>query len=201
MRRHLSDPFVKAAQREGYASRAAYKLLAIQKKDRIFKKGMTVVDLGAAPGGWSQVASHCVGEKGRVVAIDMLPMDVPAGVEFIQGDFNDEAVIAALLEKAPRADVIISDMSPNLSGKKSIDLPRTLHLLELALDCVEKILKPNGVFLFKAFQGPGLESFIQQVKLSFLEVKYRKPEASRSTSKEVYVFASGFRGKRRKSEV
>src|SRR3990167_10880255 len=132
LRRHLTDPFVKAAKREGYASRAAFKLLGIQEKDKIFKRGMTVIDLGSAPGGWSQVASQCVGDRGRVIAIDLLPMDVPAGVEFIQGDFNDELVLQALyaMLDTQTVDVIISDMAPNLSGQKSIDLPRMIHLLE-----------------------------------------------------------------------
>lgn len=194
LRRHLTDPFVKAAKREGYASRAAYKLLAIQEKDKIFKKGMTVVDLGSAPGGWSQVASQCVGENGCVIALDLLPMDVPVGVTFIQGDFNDEAVLNELLSslKGKKADIIISDMAPNLTGQKSVDLPRSIQLLELALDLTGRILKPNGAFLFKAFQGAGLEEFIRCVKLQFSQVRYKKPSASRSESTEVYVLATGF---------
>jgi len=197
LRRHLTDPFVKEAQRLGYASRAAFKLLGIQKKDKIFKPGMTVVDLGAAPGGWSQVATECVGDRGRVIAIDILPMTTIPDVTFIQGDFNDIAVLDQLLLTldGKLVDVIISDMAPNLSGQKSIDLPRSIHLLELALDCAEKILKPGGTFLFKAFQGPGLEAFIQIVKSHFTAVKYRKPDASRSESKEIYVLAIGFRGR------
>lgn len=195
MRRHLTDPFVKEAKRQGYASRAAFKLLALQEKDHIFKKGMTVVDLGSAPGGWSQVAMQSIGDHGRVVAIDLLPMDVPAGVTFIQGDFNDDAVLdqlmAALEEK--EVDIIISDMAPNFSGQKSVDLPRTIHLLELALDCAEKILKKNGTFLFKAFNGSGLEEFVQSVKSRFSQVRYKKPAASRAESTEVYVLATGFK--------
>lgn len=195
IRRHLTDPFVKEAKRLGYASRAAFKLLAIQKKDKIFKPGMCVLDLGSAPGGWSQVASDCVGAHGRVIAIDILPMTTIPDVIFIQGDFNDMEVLDQLMLTldGKLLDVIVSDMAPNLSGQKSIDLPRSIHLLELALDCAEKVLKPGGTFLFKAFQGPGLEAFVKTVKLHFSEVKYRKPEASRSESKEVYVLANGFR--------
>lgn len=195
MRRHLTDPFVKAAQREGYASRAAYKLLAIQEKDKIFKPGMMVVDLGAAPGGWSQVAMQSMNDRGHVIAIDLLPMDVPAGVTFIQGDFNDQVILDQLITElqGQRVDVIISDMAPNLSGQKSVDLPKTIHLLELALDCADNILKKNGTFLFKAFQGAGLEEFVKSVKTRFSQVKYRKPAASRPESTEVYVLATGFR--------
>lgn len=192
--RHINDPFVKEAQRLGYASRAAFKLLAIQEKDKIFKSGMTVVDLGAAPGGWSQVASDCLGERGRIIAIDLLPMGSIPDVTFIQGDFNDTDVLNQLISTldGKLVDVIISDMAPNLSGQKSIDLPRSIHLIELALDCCEKILKPRGTLLFKAFQGPGLEELIRGVKTRFSQVKYRKPDASRSESKEVYVLAVGY---------
>ena len=195
LRRHLTDPFVKEAKRQGYASRAAFKLLSIQEKDKIFKSGMTVVDLGASPGGWSQVAAKCVGDRGKVIAVDLLPMDVPAGVEFILGDFNDQAVLDQLMAAldGKYVDIIISDLAPNLSGQKSIDLPRSIHLLELALDCASKILKPKGAFLFKAFQGAGLDVFVQSVKSQFSQVKYRKPGASRSESREVYVLATGFR--------
>lgn len=196
LRRHLTDPFVKEAQRQGYASRAAFKLLDIQEKDKIFKKNMTVVDLGSSPGGWSQVAMQCIGDRGRVVAIDLLPMDVPAGVTFIQGDFNDEAILQQLFDamNGQLADIIISDMAPNLSGQKSVDLPRTINLLELALDCVEKLLKKDGTFLFKAFNGVGLEEFVRSVKTRFSQVKYKKPAASRAESTEVYVLATGFVG-------
>ena len=194
LRRHLTDPFVKAAKQQGYASRAAFKLLGIQEKDKIFKPGMIVIDLGSAPAGWSQVASQCVGDRGRVIAVDLLRMDVPAGVTFIQGDFNDESVLNDLFSalNGKKADIIISDMAPNLTGQKSVDLPRSIQLLESALDCAAKILKPGGSFLFKAFQGAGLEEYIRCVKLQFTQVKYRKPDASRSESTEVYVLATGF---------
>lgn len=195
LRRHVTDHYVKEAQRLGYASRAAFKLLDLQRKDKLFKPGMTVVDLGAAPGGWSQVVSQCMGGRGRLIALDILPMNVIPDVTFIQGDFNDQEVLDHLLStlNGDLVDIIISDMLPNLSGQKSIDLPRSIHLLELALDCASRILKPGGVFLFKAFQGPGLEEFVRSVKSHFAEVKYRKPEASRSESKEIYVLAKGFR--------
>lgn len=191
LRRHVNDHFVKEAKRQGYASRAAFKLLELQKKEKFFKPGMTVVDLGAAPGGWSQVAVDYVGEKGRVIAIDILLMTTIPDVTFIQGDFQDHAVLDQLmvLLNDQKVDVIISDMSPNLSGQKSIDMPRSIHLLELALDCAGKILKPSGTFLFKAFNGPGLEDFVRSVKLHFSQVKYKKPKASRSASKEIYVLA------------
>ncbi len=195
LRRHVTDPYVKEAQRLGYASRAAFKLLEMQKKDKLFKPGMTVVDLGAAPGGWSQVVSQCIGGRGRLIALDILPMNVIPDVTFIQGDFNDQEVLDQLLStlNGDLVDILISDMLPNMSGQKSIDMPRSIHLLELALDCAGKILKPGGTFLFKAFQGPGFEEFVRSVKTHFAEVKYRKPGASRSESKEIYVLAKGFR--------
>ncbi|OGT25855.1 MAG: 23S rRNA methyltransferase [Gammaproteobacteria bacterium RIFCSPLOWO2_02_FULL_42_14] len=191
--RHVSDPFVKKAQREGYVSRAAYKLLLLQEKDRLFKSGMTVIDLGAAPGGWSQVAKKFVGDHGKIIAVDLLPLEITTDI-FIQGDFNDDATLqkltAALHDQ--RADVLISDMAPNLTGQKSIDMPRSIHLLELALDCANQVLKPKGTFLFKAFHGAGLEIFVKTLKLHFKVVKYRKPEASRAESAEVYVLALDF---------
>ncbi|HLB56572.1 MAG TPA: SAM-dependent methyltransferase [Coxiellaceae bacterium] len=198
LRRHVTDPFVKEAKRQGYVSRSAFKLLAIQEKDKIFKSGMTVVDLGAAPGGWLQITSQCIGDRGKIIAVDLLPLEImPPQVTFIQGDFNDEIIlnqlIAALDQK--KADVIISDIAPNLTGQSCIDLPRSIHLLELALDCAEKILKPGGTLLFKAFQGEGLEAFLKEVKSAFKQVKYRKPDASRSESKELYVLAIGFQGR------
>lgn len=190
----MNDPYVKEAQRWGYASRAAFKLLAIHEKEKLFKSGMTVVDLGAAPGSWSQVAQHCVGDRGRVIAIDLLPMNTIPGVTFIQGDFNDAHILNQLLSRLDdqQVDIIMSDMAPNLSGHACIDLPRSIHLLELALDCASKILKPGGSLLCKAFQGAGLEAFVSGVKSVFSQVKYRKPPASRSESKEVYVVAVGF---------
>ena len=195
LKRHVRDPFVHAAKREGYASRAAFKLLGIQQKDLIFKSGMVVLDLGAAPGGWSQVARECVGKKGRVIAIDLFPVLPIPEVTVIQGDLNDPAIMNELIQilHDQPIDVILSDMAPNLSGQSSIDMPRSIHLVELALDCAEKTLRPGGTLLFKAFQGAGLDTFIQSVKTRFSQVKYRKPEASRSESNEIYVLALGFR--------
>lgn len=192
--RHINDPYVKEAQRLGYASRAAFKLLSIQQQDKIFTPGMTVVDLGAAPGGWSQVARECIGKNGHVIAIDLLPMQSISGVTFIQGDFNDDIVLEKLKLAlgGKKADVVISDMSPNLSGQKAIDLPRSLHLLECALDCARQVLKPGGHLLLKVFQGVGLDAFVRDLKTHFTTVKYRKPSASRSESAERYVLAIDF---------
>lgn len=196
LRRHLTDPFVKEAKKQGYASRAAFKLLAIQEKDKIFKPGMTVVDLGAAPGGWLQVESQCVGVRGHIIAIDILPLEImPPQVTFIQGDFHHQEVLDQLYATVgeKKVDVIVSDMAPNFSGQTCVDLPRSIYLLELALDAAPHILKPGGTFLFKAFQGEGIEAFLKTVKAVFKQVKYRKPEASRAESKEIYVLALGFK--------
>ena len=191
--RHINDPFVQEAQRLGYLSRAVFKLKEIQEKEKIIKPGMVVIDLGAAPGGWSQIASQYVGKKGRVIAVDILPVANLPGVDVIQGDFNDQAVLDEVMAVANGpVDIIISDMAPNLSGQKSIDMPRSVHLQELALDCAERLLKPSGTLLTKAFQGAGLESYVRSLKLAFSCVKYRKPSASRPESKEVYILATGF---------
>ena len=195
LKEHFSDQYVKKAQAKGYVSRAAYKLLALQEKDCLFKPGMTVVDLGAAPGGWSQVARELVGDKGTVIALDILPMDAVSGVQFIQGDFREKAVLQALLRILgdQKADVIISDMAPNLSGNKSIDQPRSMYLVELAWDCAQQILRPGGHFLTKVFQGAGVDKFIQDLKLGFDVVRSRKPDASRSRSREFYLLCKGLR--------
>ena len=196
IKRHINDPFVQEAQRLGYLSRATFKLLEIQKKDHILKPGMTVIDLGAAPGGWSQIASELVGNKGRIIAVDLLPVAELPGVTVIQGDFNEQSVLNQLLEAANGlVDVIISDMAPNLSGQRSIDMPRSIHLLELALDCAHQTLKPGGTLLMKAFHGSGLDQFLETLKKDFGLVKFRKPEASRPKSTEVYVLATDFHGK------
>ena len=191
---HFSDHYVKKAQSEGYVSRAAYKLLAMHEKDRLIKPGMTVVDLGAAPGGWSQVAAELVGNRGRVIALDILPMTPPSGVEFIQGDFREKTVLEALLRRLgdDPVDVVISDMAPNLSGNKTIDQPRSMYLAELALECAIKILKPQGDFLTKVFHGSGSEDYIKLVKRHFSKVKSRKPDASRDRSREFYLLGKDF---------
>lgn len=196
LKEHFDDIYVKRSKELGYRSRASFKLLEIQKKDRLFKPGMSVVDLGAAPGGWSQVAAELVGSKGKVLASDLLAMDPLHGVNFVKGDFTETSVFEEILSRlgGEAADLVISDMAPNLSGVKDIDQPRVMCLAELALDMAQTILKPGGCFLVKVFQGEGYETFLQQIKGSFVSVKARKPNASRARSREVYLLARGFRG-------
>ncbi len=196
LREHFDDPFVKKAQFEGRRSRATFKLDEIDLKDKLFKKGGCVVDLGAAPGGWSELAIERVGDEGRVFALDILPMDAIAGVEFIQGDFREEAVMDQLLNlmKGARADLVLSDMAPNISGMSSVDQPRAMYLVELALDLARQVLKKNGAFLVKIFQGEGFDPYLAEVRRLFTTVKIRKPEASRARSREVYILALGFKG-------
>lgn len=207
LREHFSDEYVKKSKDEGYPSRAAYKLLEIQQKDRLIKPGMIVVDLGAAPGGWSMVAAELVGEKGAVIALDILPMAPQAGVEFIQGDFTEQETLDNLLKlvaersKKGLVDLVISDIAPNITGQKSVDQPRALHLVELAYDCAERILKPGGSFLAKIFQGAGVDDFINSLKSQFKDVKIRKPKSSRARSSEVYVRACEFLGYNNDSTV
>jgi 23S rRNA (uridine2552-2'-O)-methyltransferase len=194
--RHFSDAYVKRAQQEGYRSRAAYKLLEIQERDRLIHKGMTVVDLGAAPGGWSQVARRLVGESGRVLALDILPMEPLGGVTFLLGDFREDAALTGLhtaLAGAP-VDLVLSDMAPNVSGVAAVDQARAVHLCELALELACKALKPKGAMAVKAFQGEGFDAYLRQMRAAFAQVATRKPEASRSESREVYLVAKGFRG-------
>lgn len=196
LREHRNDPYVQRAQREGYRSRACYKLLEIQEKDRLLKPGMTVLDLGSAPGGWSQVAVQLVGHRGRVVASDILPMDSIAGVEFVEGDFTEDAVfeqVLAALGGAP-VDVVISDMAPNMSGVNAVDQPRSMYLVELALDMARQVLAPGGSFVAKVFQGEGFEDVFRDTRALFGKVLTRKPKASRPRSREVYLVAREFRG-------
>lgn len=193
---HVNDPFVKQAQIDGYRSRASYKLLAINDKDRLIRPGMLVMDLGSAPGGWSQVASKLVSPGGRVIASDILPMDVLADVQFIQGDFTEQEVferIMAAVDGAP-VDVVISDMAPNLSGIAAADQAASIYLVELALDMACQVLKPRGSFVAKVFQGEGYDAFVRQLKEHFNTVVVRKPEASRPRSREVYLVGKGFKG-------
>lgn len=196
LKEHFDDQWVKKAQQDGWRSRAAFKLLEIQEKDKILKPGMKVIDLGAAPGGWSQVASKILAENGRVIATDILPMDVLEDVEFVQGDFTEEAVLDEILKliEGEAFDLVISDMAPNMSGMKSVDQPRSMYLAELALDLAVKVLKPNGAFLTKVFQGEGIEEYRAALQSHFKVLKSRKPEASRSRSNEVYLLAQGFKG-------
>jgi len=191
--RHFSDDYVKRAQKEGYRSRAAFKLLEIQQKDRCIKPGMCVVDLGAAPGGWSQVARGLVGAKGCVVALDILPMEPLPEVAFIQGDFREDAPLEQLKEALGDrpVDLVISDMAPNISGMAAVDQPRAMYLCELALDFAGEVLRPGGGMIVKTFQGEGFDEFIRAVRGSFSKVATRKPKASRPRSREVYLVAQG----------
>ncbi len=195
IKKHVNDPYVKKAQVDGYRSRASYKLLELVEKERLIRSGMTVVDLGSTPGGWSQVAARLVGHDGRVHALDILPMDAIAGVDFIQGDFTDECVfeeLLVLIENRP-VDLVISDMAPNLSGNKAVDQPAVIYLAELALELAEKVLTSNGVFVAKLFQGQGFDPFVLAVRKLFNVVSIIKPDASRSRSREVYLVAKGIK--------
>ncbi len=192
---HAADPYVKRAHDEGWRSRAAFKLEEIQKTDRLLRPGMTVVDLGAAPGGWSQYAARALAGKGRVIAMDLLEMPAIAGVEFLQGDFNDEAVLARLLELlgADKVDLVMSDMAPNMMGIAEVDHDRSMNLVELAVDFAAQTLRPGGDFLSKVFQGRGFQPLVSQLRQQFETVNIRKPKASRARSAEVYVLARGYR--------
>jgi 23S rRNA (uridine2552-2'-O)-methyltransferase len=196
LQEHVNDPYVKQAQRDGYRSRASYKLIQVNEKDKLLRPGMLVVDLGSAPGGWSQVAARLVGEKGRVVATDILPMDPLNHVEFVQGDFTEEAVLSAVLALlgGQRPDLVLCDIAPNISGVDSADQASSMYLVELALEFVRQALKPKGDFLVKVFQGAGSDAYLKEVRGSFEKVFVRKPPASRARSREVYVVAKGFRG-------
>ena len=197
MREHVTDPYVRRANAEGYRSRAAYKLQQIADKDKLLKPGMTVVDLGAAPGGWSQVAAKAVNPTGKVIAVDVLEMAQVPGVTVIRGDFGEEATLAELervLENQP-VDLVLSDMAPNLSGIASVDQARAIALAELALEFSLNHLKPQGNFLVKTFQGAGYDELVATLRRSFVELHTRKPDASRSRSSEVYLLCRGVRGK------
>ncbi len=195
LKEHESDPYVKAAREAGYRSRAVYKLEEIQKTDRILKPGMTVVDLGAAPGGWSQYVARMFKGKGRVVALDILPMGSLPGVEFIQGDFGDEAVFTQLLAHlgGEKPQLVMSDMAPNMMGIAEVDHARSMHLVDLAVDFAEKTLPQGGDFLVKVFQGSEFLPLMQRLRTRFESVKVRKPKASRSRSVELYLLARNFR--------
>lgn len=196
LREHFTDEYVKRAQQDGYRCRAVYKLLEIQEKDHLLRPGLTVVDLGASPGGWSQLAARLVGGAGRVLALDILPMEPLAGVEFIEGDFRESAVLDHLLTVlAGRVvDVVLSDMAPNTSGVKAVDQPSVMYLAELALDFACRRLRPGGSFLVKTFQGEGFDDFLRAVRTVFTTVAPRKPRASRARSAEQYLLARNYRG-------
>jgi 23S rRNA (uridine2552-2'-O)-methyltransferase len=191
---HFNDPYVKQAQRDGYRSRAVYKLIELQEKYRIIKPGMSVIDLGAAPGGWSQLAGQWVRTSGSVIAVDRLSMDPLTNVTFIQGDFCEEAVLQQMLEKVgdQRIDVVLSDMAPNMSGYHSVDIPRSMYLAELAVDMAQRVLRPGGSLVMKVFHGEGFEQLLRQVRDCFATVRVRKPQASRSRSREAYLVAKGY---------
>jgi 23S rRNA (uridine2552-2'-O)-methyltransferase len=196
MARHLKDPFVKKAQVDGYRSRSAYKLIELNDKDRLIKPGMRILDLGSAPGGWSQVAGRIVGAKGRVLATDILAMDAVANVDFIQGDFTEQATVDRLLEWLGNGkfDLIVSDIAPNITGIDSADQAGSMYFLELALDTVKQTLKPGATFVAKMFQGSGSDEYLKELRKNFGKVLIRKPGASRKESREVYLVAKGFEG-------
>ena len=195
LKEHFDDIYVQRAQRDGYRSRACYKLLELNEKDKLIRPGMTVLDLGSAPGGWSQVAAQLVGDSGRVVASDILPMTGLAGVDFVQGDFTEQQVFDSIMEvlDGEAVDLVISDMAPNMSGMSAVDQPQSMYLVELALDMARRVLKPGGNFVAKVFQGEGFEQLLRDMRISFNSVHSRKPAASRPRSREVYQLGKGFR--------
>ena len=195
IKQHVKDPYVKQSQLDGYRSRASYKLLEIVEKGRYIKSGMVVVDLGSAPGGWSQVATKLVGHKGCVVAVDILPMDPVAGVSFIQGDFTEEKILNQLLGEIGNrpVDLVISDIAPNLTGMKAVDQPAMIYLAELAVDLVQQVMTDDGIFIAKLFQGEGFDEFVRNTRTVFNVVSLKKPDASRSKSREVYLVAKGLK--------
>ena len=195
LRSHFDDEYVKRAQREGYRSRAVYKLDEIQQKDRILKPGMSIVDLGAAPGGWSQYAAGVLKGRGRIIAMDILPMEPLEGVEFLQGDFREDEVLDLLMEtiSGGKIDLVMSDMAPNISGMEAVDQPRSMYLAELATDFAAQVLREGGDLLFKAFQGEGFDALIRMLRGQYGQVRIRKPRASRPRSREVYVLTRHYR--------
>jgi 23S rRNA (uridine2552-2'-O)-methyltransferase len=196
MDEHFNDHYVMKAKEEGYRSRACYKLMEIDDKDKLIKPGMTIVDLGSAPGSWSQVAVNRAGDHGLVVASDILPMDGIAGVTFLQGDFTEETVFDELMTIIGnrQVDLVISDMAPNMSGMSAVDQPSAMYLVELALDMARQVLKPGGNYVAKVFHGEGFDEYLKDMRSSFLKVVTRKPESSRARSREVYLVAKGYKG-------
>lgn len=194
LQEHFDDMYVKKAHLEGYRSRAVYKLKEIDEKDQLLKPGMTIVDLGAAPGGWTQYVSQKLDGRGTIIALDILPMDALAGVQMIVGDFREDAVLHQLMNLLPErsVDVLLSDMAPNMSGNVAVDIPCAMYLTELAFDFGNKMLKPGGALLMKIFHGSGFDDLIKQARLQFDKVTIRKPAASRSRSRETYLLAKGY---------
>lgn len=197
LQRHVNDPYVKQAQKDGYRSRASYKLLEVQEKYKLIRPGMSVVDLGAAPGGWSQVTSRLIGGQGRLIASDILEMDSIPDVNFIQGDFTQDEVLAQILDAVgnSQVDLVISDMAPNMSGTPEVDMPKAMFLCELALDLAARILKPGGNFVIKVFQGEGFDAYVKDARQKFDKVQMIKPDSSRGSSREQYMLAWGYRGR------
>lgn len=193
LKEHFDDYYVNKAKQEGWRSRAIYKLQEIDEKDQLFKKGMTVVDLGAAPGGWSQWTSMQIGDNGRVFALDILPVEPFAGVTFIQGDFREDEVYQSLLDalSGRKVDLVMSDMAPNMTGNKGVDIPKSMYLVELCVDLADQVLKPGGDLLMKVFQGEGYDQLLSTLRQNYQKVLTRKPKASRPRSKEIYLLARG----------
>ena len=194
LQEHFDDIYVKKAHAEGYRSRAVFKLKEIDEKERLIKPGMSVVDLGAAPGGWTQYAAQKMQGHGTIVALDILPMEPLAGATFIQGDFREDDVLEQLMHWIPEhsVDLLLSDMAPNMSGTPAVDIPRAMYLVELAYDVSHKMLKPGGTLLMKIFHGTGFDEIVKQARLQFKQVVIRKPNASRSRSRETYLLAKGY---------
>lgn len=192
---HVNDPYVKQAQIDGYRARAAYKLIELNDKDKLIRPGNLLVDLGSAPGSWSQIAGRLVGAKGRVIATDILPMDSLEGVDFFQGDFTEESVFNQILDAlgGAQADLVMSDMAPNISGIDAVDQASSMYLVELALDMARQVLKPKANFVAKVFHGEGYDDYVKEVRTSFEKVVIRKPDSSRARSREVYVVGKGFK--------
>ena len=195
LKEHFDDPYVKKAQQKGYRSRATFKLEEIDQKDKLIRNGMSVVDLGSAPGGWSDYALHRVGDKGKVIALDILPMTPLTGVHFIEGDFREDHVLEQLNEvlAGQSIDLVLSDMAPNMTGVDAIDQPGSMHLVELALDFAINNLSKQGDFLVKVFQGEGFDDFLKSMRTHFTKVTTRKPDASRARSREVYLLGRGLK--------
>ncbi|MGI9247631.1 MAG: 23S rRNA (uridine(2552)-2'-O)-methyltransferase RlmE [Woeseiaceae bacterium] len=193
--RQERDPYVQQARRDGWRSRAVYKLEQIEQKERLLKPGMICLDLGSAPGSWSQYVTRVLKGRARIIAVDLLPMDSLPDVEFIQGDFQDEAIFDALLSAVGEtgADLVMSDMAPNITGSRAVDQPRSMYLVELALDMARQVLKPNGNFICKVFQGEGFDELVVDARRSFKRVRVMKPKASRAGSREVYLVARNYR--------
>lgn len=205
LKEHFSDPFVKKAQAEGMRSRAVYKLEELVERDRLLKPGMLVVDLGAAPGGWSQWVRKALGDtdQSRVIALDILPMPAIAGVDFLHGDFREDAVLSQLeaMLDGRQVDLVLSDMAPNMSGMDAVDQPRVMHLAELAMEFADGHLKPGGALLIKLFQGAGFDEYLRELRRRYAKVVIRKPAASRKRSPEVYVLAKGRLAKSRLAQM